>query len=126
MIQLDTSFLIRALVAGSAEDVRLRSWLLRGERLAVSAIAWAEFCCGPLPERASEFALALLGEAVPLTAADAEVAARLFTRSGRRRGTLADCMIAAVAVRCDARLATSNPRDFERLRPAGLQLATEE
>jgi len=122
VIQLDTSFLIRALVAGSTEDARVREWLLRGEQLAVSAVAWAEFCCGPLPARGAEFATVLLGEALPLTMADAESAAAMFTKAGRRRGTLVDCLIAAVAVRCGARLATSNPRDFERLQVYGLEL----
>jgi predicted nucleic acid-binding protein len=122
VIQLDTSFLIRALVAGSAEDARVRAWLLRGEQLALSAVAWAEFSCGPLPARGAEFATVLLGEALPLTMADAESAADMFTKAGRR-GTLADCMIAAVAVRCGARLATSSPRDFERLQVYGLELS---
>ena len=42
MIHLDTSFLIRALVRGSAQDKRLRGWLGAGEPIGMSSIAWAE------------------------------------------------------------------------------------
>ena len=48
MIHLDTSFLIRALAAGTPEDVRIRQWLAAGEALGVSSLAWCEFLCGPL------------------------------------------------------------------------------
>lgn len=123
MIHLDTGFLIRALAAGSAEDRALRGWLRRGERLGISAIAWAEFQCGPLSPGHDRFARAVLGEPVAFTAEDALRAAAFFALSGRRRGTLADCMIAAVAVGSGALLATTNIADFMRLESAGLTLA---
>ena len=47
----------------------------------------------------------------PFLAADAGLAARLFNQTGRRLRSLADCMIAAVAIRCGARLATNNVAD---------------
>jgi predicted nucleic acid-binding protein len=102
------------------EDRALRRWLLRGERLGISAIAWAEFQCGPLAPSQNKFAVALLGAPIAFTADDAVRAAELFRIGGRRRGTLADCMIAAVALRSSAALATSNAVDFERLEGEGL------
>jgi len=48
----------------------------------------------------------------------------LFNRAGRRRGSLLDCMIAAIALRAGAALATANQADFRRLRAAGLRLAS--
>ena len=54
---------------------------------------------------------------------DAVLAARLFNRTGRRSRSLADCMIAAVAIRCGAKLATINAADFQPFTAHGLLLA---
>ncbi|MGH7720420.1 MAG: type II toxin-antitoxin system VapC family toxin [Gemmatimonadaceae bacterium] len=124
MIHLDTSFLIRSLARGTQEDAALRQWLRAGESLAIDAIAWTEFLCGPLSSDAIAVAGQLLGEPVPFGASESEVAARLFNESGRRRGTLVDCMIAAGAIQRGAALATSNDADFRRLAPFGLELIT--
>jgi predicted nucleic acid-binding protein len=123
MIHLDTGFLIRALVRDSAEDRRLRGWLEGEEPIGVSAIAWAEFLCGPLTAGEQALAARVVGEPVPLEAADARLAAALFNGSGRRRGTLADCMIAAAAVRAGAQLATTDPKGYAPLVAQGLRLA---
>lgn len=120
MIHLDTSFLIRALVSGSRQDTTLRRWLRAGERLAVSTIAWAEFLCGPVAPLEVELATRLVPERVPFAEVDAFVAARLFNETGRRRGSLTDCMIAASALRLKASVATHNPHDFRRFEAAGL------
>ena len=124
IVHVDTSFLIRALTSGSAEDRRLRHWLREGAVLAVSAICWAEFLCGPVHEEALELATRLLGQPLPFEAADAAMAAQLFNLAGRRRGSLTDCMVAATAVGAGARLATSNAADFHRFQPAGLEVIT--
>lgn len=123
MIHLDTSFLIQALVPGTAQDRRLRSWIKRGEGLAVSAIAWAEFRCGPLQPEELLLAEGMLGECRDFTEDDAESAARLYNESGRRRGSLADCMIAAAALNDGASLATANEKDFRPLRELGAAIA---
>ena len=123
MIHLDTSFLIRALLRGSSEDRRLREWLRREEPLGISSIGWAEFLCGPVEPRQVELATRLLREPEPFVGEDAGTSAMLFNHGGRRRGSLVDCMIAAIALRAGAPLATANPADFRRFRAAGLRLA---
>jgi len=123
VIHLDTSFLVRALVAGSPEDARLRAWLSAGEALGMSAVAWTEFLCGPVGAADLELVDRIVQDRVAFGEGEATLAARLFNEAGRRRGSLADCMIAAVAIRAGAALATENPKDFRRFEPAGLALA---
>lgn len=123
MIHLDTSFLIRALIRGTPEDRSLRRWVANGEQLAISAIAWAEFRCGPLTPDEMATVGAMIGSHAAFTKDDAETAARLFNESGWRRGSLIDCMIAAAALADDAPVATANRADFERLQSFGLAVA---
>jgi predicted nucleic acid-binding protein len=124
-VHLDTSFLIGALLPGSDGDRKLRRWLRTGTHVALSAIAWAEFLCGPLDSDQAALASRLVSEILPFTPTDGETAADLFNQSGRRRGTLADCMIAAVAIRAQAELATANREDFRSLVSCGLRLAAD-
>lgn len=123
MIHLDTSFLVRALVAGSAPDRSLRAWLAADEPLGMSTVAWAGFLCGPVESRLLELVVRVVPHRIPFAEEEALLGARLFNETGRRRGSLADCMIAATAIRAQARLATENPGDFRRFRAAGLQMA---
>ena len=122
MIHLDTNFMILALVRESPQDRKLREWLQRGEALAMSTIAWAELLCGPLTVELLEVATRFVSERVPFLEEDAQLAARLFNDSGRRRGSFVDCMIAATALRVTATLATTNVDDFRRFKSAGLAL----
>ena len=122
MIHLDTSFLIRGLVPGSVEDRALRRWLKDGERLVMSVIAWTELLCGPLAESHIELASQVVSERVPFVEEDAVFSARLFNESGRRRGSLTDCMIAASALRAGEPLATANASDFRRFTTHGLAI----
>jgi predicted nucleic acid-binding protein len=122
MILLDTNFLIQALRPETPLNLRLREWVSTGEDIGISAMAWAEFLCGPLADEDETAAANLLPNPEPLLAADAVRAAELFNATGRRRGSLADCLIAATCLRLDARLATENAADFHRFEPMGLQL----
>lgn len=122
MIHLDTSFLIRGLVRGSPEDRHLRDWLRQGERLAMSAVAWVEFLCGPIEAARSQIVTRVVSQLTAFGEDDAMLAARLFNDAGRRRGSLADCIIAATAIRAEAPLATANPGDFRRFEAAGLRI----
>ena len=123
MIHLDTSFLVRALIPGTLEDAKLRRWVQRGETLIMSSVAWAEFLCGPLDTGDLELAERLVERRQDFTPDQAIVAARLFNESGRRRGTIVDCMIAATALADDAPVATTNVADFQRFASAGLAIA---
>lgn len=126
MIHLDTNVLIGALVPGSPSDRAVRKWLQAGETLAVSTIAWTEFLCGPahgaISDATRRAARELFGEALPLDRYSAELTADLYNLSGRRRGSLVDCMVAAVALANGAGLATANLDDFTPFQPAGLTL----
>jgi predicted nucleic acid-binding protein len=116
--------LIRALLPGSPADKRLRQWLRGGEDLGISSIAWAEFLCGPLGPGDVIIARDLFREITAFTPSDCETTARLFNLGGRRRGTLADCMIAATALRAGAALATTNADDFARFSAASLTIVS--
>ncbi len=89
----------------------------------MSAVAWAEFLCGPL--HPTELALAdeVIAVRRDFTTQDAALATRLFNEAGRRRGSLPDCMIAATALAEGAAVATVNVNDFRRFEPFGLKLA---
>ena len=123
MIQLDTNFLIQALVAGSIPETRLVDWLSTGEQVGISAIAWSEFLCGPLAPRDEFLARSFLKPPDAFLAQDARRAAELFNLTGRRSRSLADCQIAAVALRVGARVATTNVADFGPFQAHGLVLA---
>ena len=123
MIHLDTNFLIDALVRGSPQEAALISWLSAGEDVGISSVSWGEFLCGPLSPAAEAAARQMLPFASALTRLDAETAADLFNKTGRRSRSYLDCCIAAVAMRESASLATSNKGDFLSLASFGLALA---
>jgi len=122
VIHLDTNFLIQVVVAGSSAHERFRLWAAADEKFTVSSIAWAEFLCGPLDATAETIARQIFPNPEPFLSADAVLAANLFNQTGRRSRSLADCMIAAVAIRCGAKLATINAGDFQPLVQHGLTL----
>jgi predicted nucleic acid-binding protein len=123
MIHLDTNFLIQALVPDSTAEMRLQTWLRDGEAFGISTIAWSEFLCGPLTPNDQVLAQLLFPMPEPFIASDAEIAAELFNATGWRSRSLADCQIAAVAIRRHAALASANVSDFTPFQQHGLWLA---
>lgn len=123
MIDFDANFLVDIFHRGSASARSLDRWIHRGESLSMSSIAWAEFLCGPVAPGNAQVARELLGAIEPVTEADAVLGAELFNSTGRRVRSLPDCIIAAVAIRRRAQLATLDKADFNRFRDVGLQLA---
>jgi predicted nucleic acid-binding protein len=120
MIPLDTNFLIQALVSGSVAAGKLQAWLSQNEGLSISTIALSEFLCGPLTRGDVALISMLLGTAEPFLESDARTSAELFNATGRRSRSLADCQIAAVALRCN--VATSDVSDFTVFESHGLTL----
>ncbi len=122
-LHLDTNLLIDLVTAGSPHIAVVRRWLADGEKLGVSAIAWSEFCNGPLSKEQKDAIFAVVEQRVSdFTWRQAEEASRLFHRTGRRRGSNADWMIEASAMAHHVPVATRNIRDFERFVPFGLKL----
>jgi predicted nucleic acid-binding protein len=76
-----------------------------------------------LNEQDQAIADELFSDVYPLLKQDAEAGVGLFNKTGRRRGSLADCLIAALCLRLDAVLATANTQDFSFFQSVGLRLA---
>lgn len=125
MIHLDSNFLIAGVSRANAEAKAIERWLLAGESLACSTIAWSEFLNGPVtPDQIATAREFLTAGCVDFAEADAERAADLFNRTGRMRRLKYDCLIAATALVAGAELATRNLEDFRTFLPHGLKLAT--
>jgi predicted nucleic acid-binding protein len=124
MIHLDTNYLIGLTVAGSPEAQCVDHWLASGESLAASALAWTEFLNGPVqPQEMTLVESVIEARVVPFDKATAVLAAELFNKTGRRRGSRFDCLIAATAILAQAEVATANESDFKVFVPHGLKLA---
>lgn len=123
MIHIDTNYLIGLLVKGSAQAVEVDGWLAGGGLLATSAIAWTEFLNGPVtPAEISRTNAVLQSRIVPFGQPEAALAAELFNKTGRRRGSRFDCLIAATAILAQADVVTANQSDFKVFVPHGLKL----
>jgi len=124
MIHLDTNYLIGLAVADSPEAQRVDQWLAAGESVAASALAWTEFLSGPVqPSDITLVESVIEWRIVPFDQATAVLAAELFNKAGRRRGSRFDCLIAATAIQSQAKIATINESDFTIFVPYGLKLA---
>jgi predicted nucleic acid-binding protein len=125
MIHLDTNYRIGLLVRGSREAQDVERWLAAGEPLAASAVVWSEFLNGPvIPLEVTRAESVIQSRIVPFGKDEAAIAADLFNRTGRRRGSRFDCLIAATALAAQAALATVNQADFKPFLAYGLNLTT--
>lgn len=123
MIHLDTNYLIGLLVRGSAPAAHVEKWLAADLPLAVSAVVWSEFLNGPVTQvEIDRVAAVIQSRVVPFGPTEAALAAKLFNKTGRRRGSRFDCFIAAAAITAPADLATVNAGDFKAFVPHGLKL----
>jgi predicted nucleic acid-binding protein len=114
MIHLDTNYLIGLLVKGSPQAQDVDGWLAAGQTLAASAAAWTEFLNGPVtPLEVSQVEAVLQSRIIHFGQPEAVLAADLFNRTGRRRGSLFDCLISATAILAQAEVATVNQTDFK-------------
>ena len=124
MIHLDTNYLIGLLVKGSPQALDVDGWLAAGQSLAAGAVAWTEFLNGPVsPLEVSRTEAVLQSRIVPFGRPEAVLAAELFNKTGRRRGSRFDCLIAATAMLAQAEIATVDQSDFNPFTPHGLKLA---
>ena len=122
-IHFDTNYLIAYAGEVSEEVVaKVEEWIVEGRKFYCSAMAWAEFLCGPaLPEEIAAME-SLLHGVLPVTPELSAEGARLFRETGRRSRSLADCIIAAAAIAAKAPLATLNFSDFNPFLSHGLEL----
>ncbi len=124
MIHLDTNYIIGLLVKGSPEAGDVDGWMAAGQSLATSAISWTEFLAGPVTLLEISRAEAVLqSRIIPFGQKEAALAADLFNKTGRRRGSRFDCLIAATAIISQAEVATANQSDFKLFVPHGLTLS---
>jgi predicted nucleic acid-binding protein len=123
--QLDTNALIALADPAAGVVAFVRERVMAGLLPGASAVAWHEFVRGPLlPDELLRVERVVGARIQPVTRGTAELAARLFNATGRRRASTADCFVAASAIESDAELFTANLGDFEPFVPFGLQLAT--
>ena len=113
-VHLDTSALIDALTGPRRSLDALTAFAEQGHRLAVSTIVLYEWLRGPrtVAELGAQEELFPREAAVAFGAAEADVAAKLYTRVRRARGREIDLAVAACAVAVGAALWTLNRDDF--------------
>ena len=123
MLLLDTNALVALSDPSHLLFQRIEKALAQGDTAATNAIAWHEFIRGPLLPEDHQRALLILEQRVlALDREDAEVATMLYNRTGRRRSSTPDCLIAATALRREWRVVTANQEDYRRFIPFGLKL----
>jgi predicted nucleic acid-binding protein len=122
-LHLDTNCLIDLLFGNSKTRSILKAKLLAGWICSTSTLAWHEFVCGPLQsEQKQDIWDFLEGRVLPMDFEIAELAAEIFNKSGRKKGSKPDCIIAATAIYHNATLLTWNKKDFRNIKKLGFAL----
>ena len=122
MIHFDTNALI-SLPIWAREDHPAIRCVLDGEPAAVCSVVWYEFLIGPINTDEIDLARAFIQDRiVDVDQKDAALAATLFNTAGRKRKLKTDALIAAAAIRADARFVTVNKIDFDPFVGQGLRL----
>ncbi len=122
-LHLDTNCLIDLLLGGNKTRSILKSKLQTGWICSTSAIAWHEFVSGLLnSEQKQDIWDFLEGRILPLDFKIAELASEIFNKSGRKKGSRADCIIAATAIHHKSTLLTWNKTDFKNIKKLGFAL----
>jgi predicted nucleic acid-binding protein len=122
-LYLDTNALIALLDPEDRLFDPLFAELESGSSFSTNSIAWHEFVRGPASPKDLSLMVGILENRIlPCTQEDGELAAMLFDRTGRRRSSTADCLIAATALRLDDQLVTHNRQDFEPFVTFGLRI----
>jgi predicted nucleic acid-binding protein len=114
-VLLDTSVVVDALTGPRRALPGLVALVGAGHRLHLPTIVLYEWLRGPRTdeELAAQEELFPRASAVPFSAVEAEVAARLYGRVRRAGGREIDLAIAACAIAADAALWTLNRADFD-------------
>ncbi|HQW29762.1 MAG TPA: PIN domain-containing protein [Verrucomicrobiales bacterium] len=122
-LHLDTNALIALVDPLGSMVVQVRERAQAGILPEASAVVWHEFVKGPLLSDELLHIERVVGSRIrPMTRSTAELAARLFNATGRRRASTADCLIAASAIEHKAQFMTANLADFTLFEPFGLRL----
>lgn len=113
-VHLDNDLLVHALSRRGPERRALESHERAGHGIAMSALAWYEFCRGPRTPQQLAVGRAVLDDdgIVPLSEELAALAGEVFRSLGSPRRRAADIAIGVIALSCGARLLTRNARDF--------------
>ena len=123
MIHLDANLLIAVANPNDLHAPTADRLIHTNGACAASACAWAEFKSRPIdPNREKVLHRILTGGIIPFDQPAAALAGELFHRTGSKRRTRLDTMIAATAILAGADLATVNADDFAAFVPLGLKL----
>jgi len=123
MIHLDANLLIAMVKPFDLHHAAARAIVAKNHSFSTSSVAWMEFHSRPVdPTHTRALHRILSGGILPFDEPIAALAGELFFRTGAKRRTRLDTMIAATAIHARAKLATVNPDDFEPFLPLGLKL----